>query len=96
MISRMLGCACNLHLVSSLAERARLAKSDLQSMGLREWEWEWELGLHLSGRLDLRRTENGKGLVRWVHVDSTQRKVNAGPVFARALRDPGTIMERYR
>ena len=63
-------------------------------MGLREWEW--ELRLHVSRRLDLRRTENGKGLVRWVHVDSTQREFDAGPVFARALREPGTILERDR
>ena len=81
-----------LHLVSPLAQRARLAKWDLQSMGLREWE----LRLHVSGRLDLRGSENGRGLVRWVHVDSTQREFDAGPVFARALREPGTVMERYR
>jgi len=64
-------------------------------MGLRELrKWEWRL--HVSGRLDLRRSENGSGLVRWVHVGSTQREFDAGPVFARALREPGTIMERYR
>jgi len=61
-------------------------------MGLQEWE----LRLHVSGGLDLCRTENGNGLVRWVHVDSTQCELDTGPVFAHALREPGTIMEGYR
>ena len=46
--------------------------------------------------LDLRRTENGNGLVHWVHVDSTQCELDTGPVFAHALYEPGTIMEGYR
>ena len=36
------------------------------------------------------------GMVRWIHVDSTQCELDTGPVFARALREPGTIMEGYR
>ena len=61
-------------------------------MGLREWE----LRFYISGGSDLRRTEDGNRLVEWVHVDSAQCEFNAGPVFARALREQGTIVEEYR
>ena len=55
--------------------------------------WEWELRFHVSGGPDLCRTEDGNRLVRWVHVDSTECDFDAGPVFARALREQGTIVE---
>ncbi len=35
---------------------------------------------------------NGNGLIRQVHVGSTQSELNVCPIFAGTLRDEGTAM----